>query len=536
MYLVMELVKGEDLGQILRRDGPIGWTRARNILIQVCESLAEAHEAGIVHRDLKPENLLISRSRDGRDFVKVLDFGLAKLRDSEEMTQVTARGSLVGTPYYMSPEQIRAEDLDGRSDIYSLGALLYRMVTGEHPFAASTPLAVLTQHLTDPLILPSKRRPDLQVDVAVDIIVRNAMAKDRNERYGSADELRKALEHAPSLSQSQPRGDADALVGKRRHSDRIDPSGSGPELQLKREDIDQYERGLKRRRWVGLMLLPLAALGAAGAFVYLRHDREQPRDIEQEPNNTPAQANLVGNDHVVRGHIGKCLSPEESDRDFYRFKIDSAPYVLHVDLTGIPKMDLKMEVFDPTGKKIAEEDDLGPGESEDLPDVRLDSVGEYFIGVREVWVAGKPATENETDWYTLNARFQPLQASQEAEPNDTPETAIELPLGTPMRGFAGKANDIDYYKPRAEGGGVLSGSLSAIDGVDLKLIVGGKVYDSSGPGGPEAFEGVAWPKGAPPPLIVVERKDGKPDATGRWHGLVGLDAPYSLNVRLTAGH
>jgi hypothetical protein len=358
------------------------------------------------------------------------------------------------------------------------------------------------------------------------------LPKQNNDRYASADELRKALDHAPSVS--QPRGDGDGLVGKRRHSDRIDPSQSGPELQLKREDIDQYERGLKRRRWMGLLLLPLAAIGAAGAFVWMRHDRERPRDVEQEPNNTPAQANLIGNDRVVRGHIGKCLSPEESDRDFYRFKIEKAPYVLHVDLTGIPNMDLKMEVFDPSGKRIAEEDDLGPGESEDLPDVRLAEQGEYFIAVREVWVSGKPATENQTDWYTLNARFQPLRASQEAEPNDQASQAIPLQLGEPMRGFAGKANDVDYYAARGEGGGILSGSVSAIDGVDLKITVGNKVFDGGGHGAAESFDGVPWPAGAPAPLIIVERKDGKPDATGRWHGLVGLDAPYSLNVRLTA--
>ena len=127
--------------------------------MQVCDALSEAHEAGVVHRDLKPENLLVTRARDGHDVVKVLDFGLAKLRDSEELSQVTARGSLVGTPFYMSPEQIRGEDLDARSDLYSLGAVMYRMLTGEHPFTGTTPVAVLTQHLTEELDPPSQRGP-----------------------------------------------------------------------------------------------------------------------------------------------------------------------------------------------------------------------------------------------------------------------------------------------------------------------------------------------------------------------------------------
>src|SRR5262249_39820419 len=99
MYLVMELVRGDDLGVILRRDGPMRFQRAAVILMQMLDALQEAHDAGVIHRDLKPENLLISRARDGSDLVKVLDFGLAKLRDQEDLNQVTARGSLVGTPY-----------------------------------------------------------------------------------------------------------------------------------------------------------------------------------------------------------------------------------------------------------------------------------------------------------------------------------------------------------------------------------------------------------------------------------------------------
>jgi eukaryotic-like serine/threonine-protein kinase len=207
MYLVMELVRGEDLGAILRRDGPLSFERARTIAIQVCEALSEAHEAGVIHRDLKPENLLISRTRDGRDLVKVLDFGLAKLRDVEELSSVTARGALVGTPFYMSPEQIRGEDLDARSDLYSLGALMYRVLTGDHPFTGSTPVAVLTQHLTEPLIPPSKRRPERKLDRIADVLVMRAMAKAREDRFPSADAFRQALRG------SRPSGRCRKMIG-----------------------------------------------------------------------------------------------------------------------------------------------------------------------------------------------------------------------------------------------------------------------------------------------------------------------------------
>jgi serine/threonine-protein kinase len=544
MYLVMELVRGEDLGAILRRDGALSFSRARPILMQVCDALSEAHEAGIVHRDLKPENLLVSRGRDGRDFVKVLDFGLAKLRDSEVTSQVTARGSLVGTPFYMSPEQIRAEDLDGRADIYSAGALLYRMVTGFHPFTAATPVAVLTQHLTDPLVLPSLRRPDLKIAPIVDQIVGRAMAKDRNLRFASADELRRALDGAPHVSQ-QLRAEPD---GKRA----ADATGkvSGEPSGLKREDVDNYERSIKRSRKIGLAIVPMVLGLAALAFVLLRASGPSDAilDEEREPNDTAQNANPIANERTVRGHMGRCLTPEESDRDFYRLHSDQPHQVLHADVTGIPGIDLKLTLFDGRGNKMAETDEGQSGDGEVMPNVRLEEAGDYYLSVREVWVQGKPAVENMSDWYTLTARWAPLQPNQEAEPDDAPNEAVPLPLEEPMRGFVGRAGDVDYYYPRGEGGGTLSGTLSGIDGVDLRIVVlppgatdgpprrippGAKVFDSGGSGAPEKFDGIAWPSGSPGPILVVERREQT--TVARKPGgnpLVGLDVPYSLTVRL----
>jgi serine/threonine-protein kinase len=304
MYLVMELVKGEDLGAILRRDGPLPFARLAPILVQVCDALAEAHEVGIVHRDLKPENLLVSRARDGHDVVKVLDFGLAKLRDSEELNQVTARGSLIGTPFYMSPEQIRAEELDARSDIYSLGALMYRVLTGVHPFTAPTPVAVLTQHLTEELIPPSQRKPELRISSRVEGIVCKAMAKRREERYASVDELKQALVEAVSAPSQKV---VTISAELRRSSDRADggePTGATPVASpqpLRREDFYAYERGLKRRRWLGLAVVPLGlVLGAAAFVVFTRVNPDLGvRAYEREPNNTPAAANLFASGRPI---------------------------------------------------------------------------------------------------------------------------------------------------------------------------------------------------------------------------------------------
>jgi serine/threonine-protein kinase len=543
MYLVMELVKGEDLGQILRRDGPLPFARAKPILMQVCDALTEAHEAGVIHRDLKPENILISRTRDGRDLVKVLDFGLAKLRDNEELNQVTARGSLVGTPFYMSPEQIRGEALDARSDVYSLGALLYRLITGEHPYSGTTPVAVLTQHLTEELRPPSLRRPELRLLPAVDDVIARAMAKRVEDRIPTAEDLKLALSAVEITGELPP-----PTVEKRRASDATGPQPASPAAgAARREDFDLYERGLRRRRWLGLAV-PLVLVAAGAGVVALQRLRPPAApDEESEPNNAAAEANAIGNAHPLRGHIGQRLSSTSSDHDYFRFTIDGKDNLLKALLTGIPNMDLKLEVYDDVGKKIAETDGGGTGDGEIIPNTRL-RPGDYYLAVREVWVLGRPPTENVTDWYQLTAAWHPLAASEESEPDDTPATALPLPLEEPMQGYLGRAGDVDYFYPRGEGGGTLSGQISGIDGVDVRLVVlpagsttgppeptpvGARVFDDGGAGAPEHFDGVAWPSGSAGPILVVERKDPRPDASGRRVNLVGLDVPYSFTVRLS---
>jgi serine/threonine protein kinase len=131
LYLIMEYVRGLDLARIISRDGPMPWPRCAPLLAQICGALQEAHELGIVHRDLKPENVLITRSTGGRDYAKVLDFGLAKLDQRGVPSHETERSAIVGTPYFMAPEQIRGDEVDARTDIYSFGALMFELLTGE---------------------------------------------------------------------------------------------------------------------------------------------------------------------------------------------------------------------------------------------------------------------------------------------------------------------------------------------------------------------------------------------------------------------
>ena len=150
LYQVIEYLKGKPLSDILEDEGALKPHRAIRIVAQICDSLAEAHEAGIIHRDLKPENIFIEEKYGNPEFVKVLDFGIAKIADGD-VTQATATGMICGTPSYMSPEQAMGRELDGRSDIYSLGVLFWELLEDQRPFLGNTPMEVMLKHINEPV-------------------------------------------------------------------------------------------------------------------------------------------------------------------------------------------------------------------------------------------------------------------------------------------------------------------------------------------------------------------------------------------------
>jgi serine/threonine protein kinase len=149
LYQVMERLNGRPLNEIIEAEGGLAVPRAIAILSQICDSLSEAHLAGITHRDLKPENIFIEPTAGNPEFVKVLDFGIAKIAE-DGGTNATATGMICGTPSYMSPEQTMGRALDGRSDIYALGVLLFEIVVGDRPFAGQTPMEIMLKHINEP--------------------------------------------------------------------------------------------------------------------------------------------------------------------------------------------------------------------------------------------------------------------------------------------------------------------------------------------------------------------------------------------------
>jgi serine/threonine protein kinase/Tfp pilus assembly protein PilF len=191
-YIVMELVQGQSLRQILK-GGPMTIDLAVETMLQICSALSSAHSKGIIHRDLKPDNILIEEDSNGEISIKVLDFGIAKMRElqAEDSETNLTGANIIGSPTYMSPEQSVGADLDARSDVYSLGIVLYEMLTCKTPFGKGPPAALLRHHVNSrPQGLASQRQ---EIPEAIEAVVMKALVKDRDLRFSSAAELGKAL-------------------------------------------------------------------------------------------------------------------------------------------------------------------------------------------------------------------------------------------------------------------------------------------------------------------------------------------------------
>ena len=216
IYLAMEFVEGEPLTKLIEKEGALPAPRAASIVRQTAEALAVAHDLGIVHRDLKPDNIMITKDRDGADCVKVVDFGIAKAANNEAQ-KVTRTGLVVGTPEYMSPEQLAGDPLDGRSDIYSLALVAFTMLTGKLPFPSETVQESMIMRLTDRPRSLSEMKPDVSWPSPLQAAMDKGLARDAKDRYAKASEfgrdVSQAVERMPQTVATEARTSIMAAPG-----------------------------------------------------------------------------------------------------------------------------------------------------------------------------------------------------------------------------------------------------------------------------------------------------------------------------------
>jgi len=259
-WLVMQRIAGRTLARVLRDEGPLGAERVARLVVGITSSLAEAHERGIVHRDIKPGNVMVTSGVAAGEQAIVLDFGLAKLK-SAGPSDLSGRGMVVGTPSYMPPEQVRAEPLDGRADLYALGAVMYRALTGVAPFEGKTSADVCVRQVRELPIPPHVRAPHLGIPLALSWVVMRALEKRPEDRFQSAQEMRAAVLEALGWLEPDPALDAE------------DGGDNLTILLVRRDDttrveLERYERRLSRARILGRALSALfATVALAAAFL-----------------------------------------------------------------------------------------------------------------------------------------------------------------------------------------------------------------------------------------------------------------------------
>lgn len=509
-YLAMEYVPGQDLATVLRTSGPLPERRAAEIGQQILGSLAEAHDAGIVHRDMKPGNVMLMKTRSDEDFVKVLDFGIAKLRQAPDSaggpggplasTTTTSAGAIVGTPSYIAPEQARGDPIDARTDLYAVGCLLYELVSGKPPFVAPTPMAVVAAHLHEearPLhaVVPGVSR-------AFSDAVQKALRKRPDDRHPTADAMREALADASEPTQSRALAPGPDVVGATGIARREDFA-----------ELDRHVRALRRSRVVGPLTVLAVALAAAllawrwqDAYALLATHapalaRALPASLrpatvldgeEREPNHDPPRANALplppgpdgrpgGGVAEVRGSLGARLDETTGDVDLFRVEVPptGSRKVLVADWRGdrsgegIRGLDVLLAVNRARAPGdarpaplVATANRAGPGKPERL--AAAVEPGTYYLAVREVHDDPTGPVEKPTDRYVLSVRLVDPTPGEELEPNDGPDRSVSGPEryaewraaaernplgeGAPVRG-ATAFDDPDLYAvaPRADG-------------------------------------------------------------------------------------
>lgn len=441
LFYAMEWLDGEDLGQ-RQRHTPLGMRDAVEVIRRSAAAMAAVHARGIVHRDLKLGNIFLIRGKGTA--IKLIDFGVVKLPDQELADD---RGSIIGTPHFMAPEQARGETVDPRADVYSLGALMYAVLTGKPPFTARSAVGVLTKHLTAEVIAPSVASPEAGLTEEIDAIILRAMEKEPDARWQTVAEMSAAIE-AVYHEQVGDRSPV-SLPRARSKSGRRGTEGDDEplsELRLRREDLDAFERGLKRRRWVLLAstaFVIAAVLAAAGWWIFLRPVPAHTAEVE--PNDDDAHATRIAPGTDVTGYLGRRISRSEPDRDIYEIDWpNGSQHIVTVRVSGLPNIDVALVIRDGRGRQVATADETGVGNGEAL--LRWDVDGALFVEVDEAMHDQKLAIENVSDPYTLSVAIDADDPGWEVEPNGNAPDATPVSPGSAVRGWLEARGEVDELR------------------------------------------------------------------------------------------
>ncbi|MBN2725236.1 MAG: serine/threonine protein kinase [Deltaproteobacteria bacterium] len=282
-YMVMEYVEGASLETIIATQGALDPARVIKISIQIATALLEAHKNHVVHRDLKPENIALLKHGTSGETVKVLDFGIAKiLHSDEELSQLTKTGTIFGTPAYISPEQAGGEPLDFRTDLYSLGVIMYRMATGHLPFENASGLEILVRHIKDIPPVPSSVNP--QIPTALELVILRLLEKKPVDRYNTAQDLIEALQVA--------------LKEVEKSSESADSNLTASASNFRGHEVNEFQIKPSKAKLYTIIsiIFMLATASVYGAVKFLNRgsssDKTPPEIVQQKetkPGNTPPE-------------------------------------------------------------------------------------------------------------------------------------------------------------------------------------------------------------------------------------------------------
>lgn len=379
-YIVMELIKGKTLKEIINEDGPLPWKWSVNIAIQIASALETAHKNNIIHRDIKPHNIIITE--DG--IAKVTDFGIAKAVSN---STITAFGTTIGSVHYFSPEHARGGYTDAKSDLYSLGVVMYEMLTGKVPFDADTPVSIALKHMQEEAVEPIELNPD--IPEAVNKIIIKAMKKDTNLRYQSATQMLRDL----SKALKDPNGNFVAIQDENDFATQKIPiynnidENKEKSADLKRKSDNKKDNKFKKfikehkklSYFIGAILLFLLAFGGTALVGNLTQVKEVqiPNLVDMTKEDAEKTAKELNIELIYKEpeynptvEEGKVISQDPKYIENYKIKEKSAITILvskgqetttmpkvtgltqEEALTEITKANLKAEVTEETSKKV----------------------------------------------------------------------------------------------------------------------------------------------------------------------------------------